>query len=623
MGSVSLYPGRTSIEAPSSIMALIARHARRDPDAVALLAPDRSPLDFGGLMREVARTVDFFSALGLARGSRIGVALPNGPEVAVVLLAATDCATCAPLNPLSDEAQSRHLLPVLRLDVLIAPAGETSPLIEIADALGVPVVRLTFSPADPAGVFELSVPGGARCVAPTPLAVAPATPEDVVLLLHTSGTTALPKVAPFTRRYVVELADARARVVRMSSSDRCLCVVPMFAATGIRRNLLPTLGAGGSVVCTMGMDATAFIGWLDTFRPTFYTGSPAIQRSVLDLLDRHGRPAHALRFVISASGGLDAPSLQRLESTLGIPVLQAYGTTEAGTVAQELLPPAERRLGSVGVPTHCEVGILDATNSLLPSPQEGEIVVRGLEGFSGYENDPEANRVTFHEGWYRTGDLGFVDADGFLYITGRVKEQINRGGFKVSPSEVDAVLLSHPGVADAGTFGVAHPTLGEDVVAAVILRNSATADAQAIRDYALGKLAAYKVPSRVVVLTAIPKTATGKIKRAALTAQFGASSGVEHVAPRSNMEELICRVFADVLGVRRVGAHDNFFELGGDSLRGAQVVARINAEAGLDLSPVLLFRRPTASEFAATLATQADTGSFHRPAPIPRRIRDR
>jgi acyl-CoA synthetase (AMP-forming)/AMP-acid ligase II len=443
----------------------------------------------------------------------------------------------------------------------------------------------------------------------------------VALLLHTSGTTALPRVATFTRRYLVELASARARLLRMTNSDRCLCLVPMFAAAGIRRNLFPTFAAGGSIVCPAGMDPEAFIGWLDTFRPTFYTGSPAIQRAVIDALDRHGPPAHALRFVISASGGLDAALQSRLEDALGVPVLQTYGTTEIGTVAQESLSRAQRRAGSVGVPADCEVAVLDATGAFLPPPGEGEIVVRGLHGFTGYDNDVEASRLVFHDGWYRTGDLGYLDTDGFLFITGRVKEQINRGGFKISPSEVDAVLLSHPDVADAGTFGVEHPTLGEDVVAAIVPRHPSATSARQIRDYALGKLAAYKVPSRILVVTEIPKTATGKVKRAEMAMKGGPSFRVDYVAPRGASEELTCRAFAEVLGLARVGAHDNFFELGGDSLRGAQVVARINAELGLDLSPVMLFRLPAPCEFAAELDARVSDPAVAPPMPIPGRPR--
>ncbi|HEV8096695.1 MAG TPA: non-ribosomal peptide synthetase, partial [Burkholderiales bacterium] len=564
------------------------------------------------------------ATFGLGRGSRIGVALPNGPEMAVVLLAATDCATCAPLNPSSDETSSRHLLKTLRIDALIVPGGEVSPLLRVAESLAVRIVRLAFSPADPAGSFELSSPGSGAVARSLPPA-----PEDVVLVLHTSGTTALPKSAPLTCRNVVESALTMARYMQMSGADRCLCVAPLFAGMGIRRDLFPTLGAGGCVVCTAGFDPAAFVDWLDVFRPTFYSGSPAVQSTVLDLLERHGKPAHTLRFVISASAALPAELQRRLEAALVVPVIQAYAMSEAGSIAQEPLPPGQRRAGSVGLPAGCEVAILGDAGAFLPAHEVGEVVVRGGGVFAGYENDAEANRSAFHEGWFRTGDLGYIDEDGYLFLTGRSKEQINRGGFKVLPNEVDAALMRHPDVAEAACFATPHPTLGEDVVAAVVARNSSRVTERQLRDYAFEQLAAFKVPSRIVLVPELPKSALGKVKRAELAASLRDHLRREFSRPAGAHEELIAGFFADVLGVERIGAHDNFFELGGDSLRGAQLVTRVNAALALDLDPGSLFRRPTVAEFALELeATATERTVAPGPPPIvpqrrnPRAIND-
>ena len=614
---MSFDRGDSLEQTPAALMALIAHRARCAPNAFALLAPGRPPLTFAGLVHEIEGTVRSLRALGLARGSRIGVALPNGPEMAMVLLATTDCATCAPLNPASDETSSRHLLKVLRIDALIAPEGETSPLIRVAEALGVGMVRLAFSPADPAGTFELSSAGSRAVSSPPP---PPPTPDDVVLVLHTSGTTALPKAAPLTRRYVVESALMRARSLRMTSADRCLCVAPLFTASGIRRNLFPTLGAGGSVICTPGLDPSALVDWLAAFRPTFYTGSPAIQRAVLDALMRGGRPAHTLRFVTSASAALPGELQLRLEEALGVPVIQAYSMSEAGCIAQEALPPGRRRAGSVGLPAGCEVAILGDAGAFGRPAEVGEIVVRGPEVFAGYENDVEANARAFHEGWFRTGDLGYVDEDGYLFLTGRAKEQINRGGIKISPSEVDAALLRHPDVVEAACFGVPHPTLGEDVVAAVVARDASRVIAQELRDYAFEQLAASKVPSRIVLVSELPKTALGKVKRAELAASLGDLLRREFSAPAGAHEKLVAELFAEVLGVERVGAHDNFFDLGGDSLRGAQFVTRVNAALGLGLDPGSLFRRPTVVEFALEIERAVNSGSSDSVVPpiVPR-----
>lgn len=606
-------PASGSVEpAPATLLALIARRAQRAPGAPALLAPGRPPLGFAALLREVERALGSLHGFGLSRGSRIGVALPNGPEMAVVLLAATDCASCAPLNPASDEASSRHLLQALRIDALIVAAGETSPLGRVAEALGVQIVRLGFCPADPAGRFELSASGSPAAVdAPPPM------PDDVVLVLHTSGTTALPKAAPLTRRNVLESALTRARYLRLTAADRCLCVAPLFTATGIRRSLFPTLGAGGSVVCARGPDPAAFVAWLDAFRPTFYTGSPAVHRALLDALERHGgKPAHALRFVLSTSAALDPDLQRRLEAALGVPVLQAYAMSEAGSIAQDPLPPGLRRSGSVGLPAGREVAILGPAGAFLTRREVGEVVVRGPEVFTGYENDPEANRTAFHDGWFRTGDLGYLDEDGYLFLTGRLKEQINRGGLKVSPSEVDAALMRHPDVVEAACFATPHATLGEDVVAAVVAREASRVTVQELRDYAFEQLASFKVPSRIVLVRALPRTALGKVRRAELAALLREDLRDAFSPPAGARQELIARFFGEVLGVERIGADDNFFDLGGDSLRGMQLVSRVNAALGLDLAPVSLFRRPTVAEFALELE-RAVSGAASAPGVPP------
>jgi aryl carrier-like protein len=242
---------------------------------------------------------------------------------------------------------------------------------------------------------------------------------------------------------------------------------------------------------------------------------------------------------------------------------------------------------------------------------------------AAYENDPEANAQAFHDGWFRTGDLGYLDEEGYLFLTGRVKEQINRGGAKVSPSEVDAALMRHPDVVDAATFAVAHATLGEDVAAAVVVRDGAAVTAQQLRDFAFGELATFKVPSRIALVPALPKTPQGKIRRRDLAQALARHLRPDHVAASGAHEELAARLFSDVLGVARIGAHDNFFDLGGDSLRGSQLVTRVNAALGLDLDPAMLFRRPTVAEFALELerAVRGGEGGPVVP-PIMRRPRD-
>jgi len=600
----------------STIVELIARHALRTPDAVAILAPGRPPLTFRALTRQIDAAILTLAAAGFGRGDRVALTLPNGPEMAVALLAVTGGATCVPLNPALDEASCRVVLQALRVDALIVPRGEHTPAVRAAHSLTLPIIRLAFSPIDPAGTFTLVADSSRPAVTPEPPA-----PEDVALVLHTAGSTAKPKAVPLTHRLLVEPSLMRARHLQLTSADRCLCVRPLFTAGGMRRCLFPPLVVGGSVVCTPGLDGNSFIEWLDEFAPSFYSGAPAVQRAVLEELEcRGGAPRPTLRFILSASAALPASLAIRLEAALGVPVLQGYGTTETGVIAQNPRPPRLRRVGSVGLPVSNEFAVLGGAGAFLPPGEMGEIVVRGPEVFSGYEDNAEANRDAFFEGWFRTGDLGYVDRDGYLFIVGRANELINRGGFKVSPSAVDAAMIRHPEVVDAATFAVPHATLGEDVVTAVVVRKQAQVTAQALRDFALEQLSVFMVPSQMMLLPDLGRTPAGKLNRAELAITLRQHLRAEFSAPRGAQEALVAGVFSEVLGVDGVGAFDNFFELGGDSLRGAQVVVRVNSALGSNLGVVDLFKRPTVAEFATEL-TAAATGRQSGPPPLRPRQR--
>jgi hypothetical protein len=330
----------------------------------------------------------------------------------------------------------------------------------------------------------------------------------------------------------------------------------------------------------------------------------------------------SLRFVLIGSAVLPVSFHEKLEQTLGVRGIQSYASTEGGCIAHDPLPPGRRKLGATGLPAGCDVRILGESREFLPAGRTGEIVVRGREVFDGYEADAAANALAFHEGWYRTGDLGYLDDDGYVYVTGRIKELINRGGVKVAPAAVDAALMQHPEVAEAATFGVPHPTLGEDVVAAVIARAPGSLSEQQLRDFALQRLSGYMVPSRIVFAAEIPKNTLGKVLRGVLAETFASERRAESIPPRDPHEVLVAGLFADVLGDgARIGAADNFFDLGGDSLRGAQVVNRANAAFGLNLPIESLFRRPTVAEFAAELRAAAASGDAFALPPIRPRTR--
>jgi hypothetical protein len=302
---------------------------------------------------------------------------------------------------------------------------------------------------------------------------------------------------------------------------------------------------------------------------------------------------------------------ERLHELTGAPVVEAYGMTEAShQMASNPLPPAQRKPGSVGIPAGADIAVMDAAGQLLPQGSTGEIVIRGQGVTAGYENNPQANADSFTDGWFRTGDQGSVDADGYLVISGRLKEIVNRGGDKISPREIDEALLEHPDIAQAAAFAVPHATLGEDLAAAVVLRQGAVADEEDVRAFLFERIAEFKVPSAIVFVDAIPKGATGKVQRTSLHAKLGTLMASAFVSPRTELERSLEAIFGEVLGCGAVGVHDNFFVLGGDSLKGTQVIARINARHLVALPIPLLFRHPTIAALALEVgAAQADSAS--------------
>jgi acyl-CoA synthetase (AMP-forming)/AMP-acid ligase II len=346
----------------------------------------------------------------------------------------------------------------------------------------------------------------------------------VALVLHTSGTTSRPKIVPLTQRNVCASAVHVAESLSLTASDRCLNVMPLFHIHGLIAAVLASLAAGGTVVCAPGFNALKFFSWMDDARPSWYTAVPTMHQAILARADRN-RDAivrNPLRFLRSSSASLPPQVMKSLEETFGAPVIEAYGMTEAAhQMAANPLPPRARKPGSVGVAAGPEVAIMDEAGRILPAGEIGEVVIRGPNVTPGYQNNPSANAAAFTSGWFRTGDQGAFDDEGYLRLTGRLKEIINRGGEKISPREVDEVLLDHPAVAQAVTFGMPHEKLGEEVGCALVLKEGSKASEGEIREYASRRLADFKVPRRVLFLEEIPKGPTGKLQRIGLAEKLG------------------------------------------------------------------------------------------------------
>ncbi len=600
------HRGRSSAGDPStsSLYRLLVGCAEQRPHAPAILGPGRPPLSYLGLLEQAHDVGRTLARHGIGPDDRVALVLPNGPEAAVAFLAVACGAACAPLNPAYREAELDFFLGDARARAVVVPAGETTPARAAAKARGLIVLELQAEAGAEAGRFTLR--GDANRPAGEP---AFAEGEDVALVLHTSGTTARPKLVPLRHDALCAAAAGIRDSLALTEADRCLNVMPLFHLHALSV-LLASVSAGAAVACVPPFDPAKFFGWLDAFAPTWWSASPTVHQAVLERAEAHAdviarRPVRLIR---STSGPLPTTTLAKLERTFAAPVIEAYAATEAPSlIASNPLPPRPRKPGSVGLVTGPEVAILGEGGEPLGPGRVGEVVLRGRHVLPAYENNPEANASAFVNGWFRTGDLGYFDADGYLFLTGRAKEIINKGGEKVAPREVEEALLASPAVAQAVAFAVPHPRLGEDVAAAVVLRAGQPQCAGELRRFAAQRLSDFKVPREIVFVGEIPKGPTGKVQRVGLAKKLGVcdvggrGGGAGYVAPRTPAEEALAGLWAELLRVERVGVRDDFFLRGGDSLLAADLLVRIEKRFGKRLTPATLLEGATVECVARAL----------------------
>jgi oxalate---CoA ligase len=493
-------------------------------EANAIGAPDGAkPLRYRDLRELATRTVEDLNSFGVGRGDRVAMVLPNGPEAATAFVAIAAGAVTAPLSPLFRAEEYEFNLSDLRAKILVVEAGTDSPARAVAQKLGIPIVELHLSREQGAGSFALR-PVGALSGSPSSPGMGQA--DDEALVLHTSGSTARPKIVPLSQRNILASSRHIASTLQLVPEDVCLNIMPLFHIHGLMAAVLSSLRAGAQVCCTPGFNALRFFHWFDETRPTWYTAVPTMHQAILSRALRHpdsvakGR----LRLIRSSSASLPPAVMQELERIFRAPVIEAYGMTEAAhQMTSNPLPPKPRKPGSVGLPAGPEVGIMDDEGKLLGRGRGhiGEVVIRGPNVTSGYEGNPAANEQAFIDDWFRTGDQGEIDSDGYLKLTGRLKELINRGGEKIGPLEIDAVLMEHPAIQQCCAFAIPHDKLGEEIAAAVVLREGKALTERELQQFAEKRLAHFKIPRKVVFLKEIPKGPTGKLQRIGLAKKLG------------------------------------------------------------------------------------------------------
>ncbi len=480
--------------------------AAGEPTRPALIVPDSGQvLTYAQAAAGVEVLARQLAGMGVRRGDRVALALPNGPDIVLLLLAITVLgAAAAPLNPAYTEAEFEFFLADIAPRLMLIPASGSAAASAAAVGTGTTLLGVREAAAGPPELLADGQPSA------LPRPFEPGEPDDVALVLHTSGTTSRPKQVPLRQRNLMASTRTIAAHYELSPDDISFSVMPLFHIHGLVASTFAAMSAGGAVIAPRRFTPTRFWRQAREQRATWLSAGPTLHQMILDKADDGGPPS-TLRFVRSCSSALSPALQERAEREYRAPMLQAYGMTEAShQMSSNPLPPGARKTGSVGVPTGTQIAIADKTGNLLPGGTAGEVVIRGPGVMSGYVGNPDATAAAFFGNWFRTGDRGVV-RDGYLFLEGRIKEMIIRGGENIAPAEIEEVLMSHPAVRDAVCFGVADEKYGELVGAAVTLAG----DVQAadLIDHCRHQLAAFKVPASIDVLQEIPRTPTGKVQR--------------------------------------------------------------------------------------------------------------
>lgn len=603
--------------APLSIYEIIY-HENQDPDHIAIESPNLLPLTYRELREQMLYVVKTLNSAGFHRNDRIGVIAPAGPDTAVLLVSVMAGFTCIPLNPELKSPEFEKIFLQLKMRAIIVASDCDTAARGVAAARNIPVIEL---------VPSLGKAGGSRLkVAALGDAKEPefAVPSDIAVISLTSGTTSEYKIVPISQQQHCQPRQRRVKRLHLTKNERCLHIVPMYHGLGFSTSLLDVLVAGGTIVCTKDFIPNDFLSLLKEFRPTFYSASPALHQAILRELSKVSPDElqnHTLRMIISSSAVLPRTILHKLEERLGVPVVEVYASSETGVISTNYPP----RPGSVGIPVVEQLQILDDNDMIAGNCQLGEIVVKGDSVFSGYENAPDENNAAFIDGWFRTGDIGYLDDDGYLFIKGRKKELINKGGRKISPAEIDNILASHPGVRDVMTFRIPDPVLGEDIAAMVVVGNTKVSEEE-LRRYVIDRLIQFKVPKRIYFVDEIPKGPNGKLLRYIGTERYNAGdfhdaivSGPISKTGSSELsvdERKILHIWKDILEIESLGIDDDFFRCGGNSLSGIQLLIKIEREFHVNLPPDSIYVYPTIRQQVRMVVGKSGNKKYH-PLVIP------
>ena len=482
---------------------------------VALTSENSPPLLYKDLKSFVNKIASQLAGNGISNKDRAAIVLPNGPFMASSFLTLSSYMSAAPLNPSYKTNEYEFYLKDLNPKIVIVEPNSSNEVVGVAKNLNIPVCEIKIKKDDPSGLFNLFDIESEYQL-----------PEenDEALVLHTSGTTSRPKIVPLTNKNIYSSTENISKSLNLSEADHCLNIMPLFHIHGLIAILAASIRSGASICASNGFNALKFLELAKSEKITWYSGVPTMHQAILLRAEKNLELAKNLnlRLIRSSSASLPPAVFEKLNNVFGCSVIEAYGMTEAThQMTSNPLPPKKQKPGFVGIPAGPEVCIMDEKDKILDQGETGEVCIKGDNVTLGYDNNPEANKNSFTNGWFRTGDQGYFDQNGYLKISGRLKEIINKGGEKISPLEVDNVLMDHPLIEQAVCFGYEDKMLGEDIAAAIIVKEGKNCSETDVKTYAQEKLAKFKIPKKIFFVNEIPKGATGKLQRNVLAKNFG------------------------------------------------------------------------------------------------------
>lgn len=584
-----------------------------NPESPAIYLPDANFISYKHLAEQINNLSGELAKSGLANGNRIAIIMPHGSEAVLAFYAVTLFAIAVPLNQNASAEELKKYMTLAKLDAIIVKEGYSAAVAQAAAETGIPVIIME---TNGAGEFHFRVDG----VVSQKVDNARHQENDIAVVLFTSGTTSTPKVVPLTHANLIKTVDITTEIFGLKEEDRCISVTPLFHIYGIVGPLLSAAATGSSVICLPSFNPQEFFRILRELQITWYAASPAIHHAVAEYAERIGvdKANYALQLIRSGSAPLPVKVVEKLKKYFGAIVVQGYGLTETAGLGTCNPPITEKiKNESVGLVTGCEIGIIDEQKNFLPQTMVGQIVIRGESITKGYENVDDNSQVFLENGWFATGDQGYFDEDGHLFITGRIKEMINRGGAKISPYEVEEVLGRHEDVIEAAVFAAPHPYLGEIPMALAVLRPSSLLTAENLKNFLRDKISLSKMPVQIFLTAQIPKSANGKIQRRLLyryiqnhPEDFPAvllEVATEEAEFNTATEKALADIWRELLKIEHVSNTDDFFEVGGDSLMAEMLFAEIERVLAIKLPAGTILANRTLQELAALIDRENPT----------------